>query len=73
MSKEDRNKIIEERKQLIINSGIDFKKRGWKTKVTNLLGIANVNAMYWMKKYMKDFYLDCWHQFPDKEKEKCKN
>lgn len=68
--KKSKEQIIEERKQLIMNSGIDFKSRGWKQQVTDLLGIARVNALHWMKIHMKDFYLECWHQFPDKEKER---
>jgi len=41
---------------LILNFDIDFKKRGWVSKVSKLINIPHTNVNKWMKKYMLEFY-----------------
>jgi very-short-patch-repair endonuclease len=56
LNKEIEDKKIKERKQIILNSGIDFTKFGWVDKVSKLLGISHSQVKRWMEKYMEDFY-----------------
>ena len=50
------DKRWEEYIPLVINSGIDFSKFGWVTKVSELLGITPQKVNKWMKRYLGDFY-----------------
>ena len=45
-----------ERKNVILNSNIDFNKRGWLTKVSKLLNINKTVCLKWFKRNMNDFY-----------------
>lgn len=49
-----RNK--ENRKALIQQSGIDFKKFGWVNDVSKIIGISPQRVSIWMKRNMHDFY-----------------
>ena len=46
----------DERKNLILNSGIDFQSFGWLEKVANLLGISHIQAKRWILRNMPGFY-----------------
>lgn len=48
---------IEERKQLILNSNIDFNKKHWKSKLSRLLKISVSQVSRFTNKYMNEFYL----------------
>ena len=57
-----RQKFIEERKQLVLNSGIDFSKLGWVKKVSKLFGNKRSGGN-WIKKFMPTFYQNkCFHR-----------
>jgi hypothetical protein len=45
---------IETRKNIILNSGIDFTKWGWITKLSKLLNISHPQVRRFIKKYMSD-------------------
>lgn len=51
---EDRRKGFEERKQLILASGIDFSKWGWQTSLGKILGISSQKSAIWIKKHMPE-------------------
>ena len=53
-------KQIEERKFLILNSGINFTKLGWVKQVAKLLNISHKNTASWIKKHMPEFYSTCF-------------
>ena len=40
----------------VLNSGIDFSKRGWVGKVSQLLNLSPGKCGAWMKRYMPAFY-----------------
>lgn len=40
----------------IKNSDIDFSKRGWVKKASDLTNIKQQKIGKWMKRYMKNFY-----------------
>lgn len=44
------------RKELIINSKIDFSEYGWGLKLAKILGISSISAVRWIKRNMPDFY-----------------
>lgn len=48
--------LIEERKSLILNSGIDFSKFGWVGKVSEITKINSQGVNKFMKKYLLEFY-----------------
>lgn len=50
---DSKNKLLID---LVLNSGIDFFKFGWSSKVSALLGIKSQKSNKWMKRYMPDFY-----------------
>lgn len=57
----NKNKLYEERKQLILNSNIDFSKFGWVEKLEKYLKNTKFSFtgrywVRWIKKYMFDFY-----------------
>jgi len=56
-NKEKRSRSIENNKSIITNSSIDFKKYGWKSKISRLTGIKHQHIVKWMKKNMNEFYL----------------
>ena len=47
---------IEDRIQLILNSDIDFSKRGWIVNVSKLLKVKHRPTIKWVKKHMLEFY-----------------
>lgn len=47
---------FEERKKKILESGINFKERGWTLKLGEFLGIHSNTARVWIQKNMPDFY-----------------
>lgn len=51
---------IEKRSNLILNSNIDFTKFGWLTKVSKILNFSSQCTARFMKKYMSDFYENCY-------------
>lgn len=50
----------EERKKIILNSNIDFKKLGWLSKLSKILKMSNNGIKKFMQKYMKEFYENCY-------------
>lgn len=54
------NSKILKRVELIQNSGIDFSKYGWVSKVANLIGLQPQKVHIFMEKYMLEFYLKCY-------------
>ena len=52
--------------QLIINSNINFNKRGWNIKVSKILNITPQAVKKWMIREMPDFYKKCYHQIDNK-------
>lgn len=63
LNKELEIKKIEERKQIILNSEIDFTKFGWVNKISKLLNISPTQVRRWMEKYMENFYKNnCFHK-----------
>lgn len=55
-------KEVEERKNLILNSGIDFQSYGWLMKVANLLGISHTQTKKWILRNMPGFYEQSKHR-----------
>lgn len=53
---------IERRKNLIMNSGIDFSKFGWVVKVSEIpgIGIQRHKITKWMRKHMPEFLDNCY-------------
>lgn len=47
---------VENRKQLILNSGVDFTRWGWITQVSKVLNITPQKTGSWIRIYMPDFY-----------------
>lgn len=43
-------------KELVINSGVDFAKFGWVSKISKVLNLKDQNVNGWMKRYLPDFY-----------------
>lgn len=52
--------LIEYRKNIIINSNIDFTKQGWNKKVSDMLCISHTHVRRFMKKHMPDLYSKCF-------------
>jgi len=48
-----KKEFISNRKNLILNSGIDLTSWGWSVKVGKLLNISSQKASLWVKKYLK--------------------
>lgn len=44
--------------KIVLNSGIDFSKFGWVSKLSKLINIIPQKCNQWMKKYMLDFYTE---------------
>jgi hypothetical protein len=55
---------------MILNSGIDFSKLGWVTKVAKILGHNVQYVNKWMRKHMPEFYET--HCYKRKQKFKIK-
>lgn len=53
---EERNQLIEFRKNLILNSNIDFFNIGWVEDVKKILNLTHTTVVKFMKKYMSEFY-----------------
>lgn len=51
---------------LIINSDIDFDKKGWSLKVSKILEIVPQAVKQWMIREMPEFYKNCWHHDDNK-------
>ena len=49
---EEQSKFI----SVILNSGIDFSKHGWVSRVAPIIGCKVQKVNSWMKKYMTEFY-----------------
>ena len=63
-----KNISYEQRKDIIINSNIDFSKFGWSKKLEPILGIRSAPIVRWMKKNMPDFYNEyCYKEKQDVE------
>lgn len=55
-----KNKQILEKIHIIEQSNIDFSKFGWVTKVSQITGLLPQKVNVFMKKYMPDFYKNCF-------------
>lgn len=51
-----KQKQIEERKNRILNSGVDFSKFGWVTEIAKLENVTIRVIQRFMRKYLADFY-----------------
>ena len=52
---------IEERKMIILNSGITFSKYGWVSKLSKILKITPQKTSQWVMKHLPEFYeKDCY-------------
>lgn len=58
--KEKKENYILEKIKTIENSDIDFSKFGWVSKVSKITGIKHQKVTIFMKKYMPDFYENCF-------------
>jgi Zn finger protein HypA/HybF involved in hydrogenase expression len=58
---------IEIKKELILSSGIDFLKLGWKTKVAKILDITPQKVTYWCSKHIPEL-LEISHKRKSPEK-----
>ncbi len=47
---------------MIHNSGVDFTKWGWVTKIATLLGTNNTRVKMFMEEYDSDFYSTCYNK-----------
>lgn len=56
-----REKEISDKITLIHNSGIDFGKRGWVKKLSEILNTEHYNIIKFMKRYDLEFYTQCYH------------
>lgn len=54
--KDKKEKQIQERRDQILESGIDFSKYGWVNEVSKILGITGQATGRWIRRYMPDFY-----------------
>lgn len=54
--KDEKNKKIEERKILIIKTGITSNEYGWQTKLSNTLSITRQSLKEFIDKYFPEFY-----------------
>ena len=52
----ERKEYLENRKKLILESGIDFGKFGWVKEVSKLFNISNNKGGNFIRKYMPEFY-----------------
>jgi very-short-patch-repair endonuclease len=50
------NNKVNERKNLILNSGIDFTKWGWMVKLSKLLNLSHTQIRRFVKEYMPEIY-----------------
>lgn len=57
---------LEERKNLVINSNIDFNKKGWRLELSNILNFTPQASGNFVKKYMPEFYDKCWKHIDNK-------
>lgn len=61
--RDSRDKKIEERKDKIINSNIDFSRYGWAKQLEQVLGIKSAAIVRWIKKHMLVFYKEnCYRE-----------
>lgn len=58
--KQKQERIRNERINLILQSGIDFSKYGWVSKVSLIINLPPQKVNVFMKKYMPDFYKNCF-------------
>lgn len=62
--KENKKNILKdsvlEKIHIIENSNIDFSKFGWVSKVSQITGLLPQKVNVFMKKYMPDFYKNCF-------------
>lgn len=61
-----KTKDLENKIKLIINSDINFDKRGWNLKVAKILNITPQAVKKWMMREMPEFYKKCYHQIDNK-------
>lgn len=57
---EEKLKEIDNRINIIMNSDIDFSKRGWGVKVGKIFNVSPVSALKWVKYYMPEFAKNCF-------------
>lgn len=58
--KENWEKEQEKYIKLITNSGIDFNKLGWVTKVAKIINQKPQKVKIWMERIMPEFYISCY-------------
>jgi len=56
MKKEKKEELIDEKRQIILNSEINFSRFGWVAEVSKLLNLAPNSGGRWIRKNMPDFY-----------------
>ena len=54
-----KEELYNKRKELILNSNIDFNSQGWLTKLSKYLNMSDNGIKKFMKLYMIDFYNNC--------------
>lgn len=54
LKKHFKEKLIQERKNLILNSSIDFSKKTWGVEVAKVLDKSPQYSLKWVKKHMKE-------------------
>lgn len=60
--KKERKEKIEIRKNIILNANVDFNKLGWVHKISDLTGLLPQKVNLFMKKYLPEFYEQCFHR-----------
>jgi very-short-patch-repair endonuclease len=59
-SNADRTRFYENEQKkltpLILNSGINFSRRGWVKQVSKLIGLSSAKIRFWMKRFLPDLY-----------------
>lgn len=59
----ENQKKIEKRKEIILNSGIDFSKYGWSSKLSKVIGISSSAVVRWVKVHLPAFYKEkCYRE-----------
>jgi very-short-patch-repair endonuclease len=62
-AEEEKLKKIEQTKENLLKSGIDFSKFGWVNKASKIIGVSWSHVNDWMHSYMKEFYeTQCFHK-----------
>ena len=60
-------KELQEKIDLVTNSGVNFNKRGWMVEVSKILGIVPQAVQQWMVREIPEFYKNCYHQIDNQK------